>query len=148
MSDEPLRCAGALILDDEGRVFVRRPPQRPLFPYPWDIVGGTVQPGESVEAALHREVQAETGWQISMVLGSVGEVTYAGDDGVPRVEEDFLIRVDGDLSRPRPADGGPVEFRWITGDELDVVDEDRAPGDLVLRHILEAGFATVDRLGR
>ena len=126
----------------------RRWPQRPLFPHAWDIVGGRVQPGESAEATLRREIHDETGWRVLVVLGSVGEVTYAGDDGVPRVEEDFLVRVDGDLSRPRPAHGGQVEFRWITEAELDLVDEDRAPGDLVLRHIVEAGFAAVSRLGR
>ena len=66
MSDEPLRVAAALVLDDDGRVFVqRRSPDRRLFPNCWDVVGGHIEPGESVEDALRREVNEETGWQLS-----------------------------------------------------------------------------------
>lgn len=98
---EPLRCAGALIVDDDGRIFIqRRSPERRLFPNCWDIVGGHLEPGEEIDDALRREVTEETGWALSHVLGLVGEYRYTADDGLTRVETDFLVRVDGDLSRP------------------------------------------------
>ena len=50
VSTEPLRCAGALIVDDDGRIFIqRRSPHRRLFPNCWDIVGGHLEPGEDVD---------------------------------------------------------------------------------------------------
>jgi len=148
VSDEPLRCAGALILDDDGRVFVqRRSANRRLFPNCWDVVGGHLEPGETAEEAMRREVGEETGWQVTIVLGSLGEVSYAGDDGRQRIEEDFLVRVDGDLSRPRLEEGRHTEFRWIEEAGLDVVVDSRAPGDLLIRGLLGDGFAAVRRLG-
>jgi 8-oxo-dGTP pyrophosphatase MutT (NUDIX family) len=50
---EPLRCVGALIVDDDdGRRFLqRRSPERSLFPNAWDIGGGQLEPGETAVAA-------------------------------------------------------------------------------------------------
>jgi 8-oxo-dGTP pyrophosphatase MutT (NUDIX family) len=147
VSDEPLRCVGALILDDDGRIFIqRRASQRRLFPSCWDIVGGHVEPGESVDEALHREVFEETGWQISCILGAAGEVAYRGDDGLDRVEHDFLVRVDGDLGRPTLESGKHTEWRWISEADLDL-NEHRAPGDLLTCRIVAAGFAAARALG-
>jgi len=57
VSTEPLRCAGALPVDDDGRPLLRRrSPRRRLFPNTWDIVGGHPEPGKEIEdafAALH-----------------------------------------------------------------------------------------------
>lgn len=56
MSTEPLRCAGALVVDHDGRIFFqRRSPHRRLFPNCWDIVGGHLDPGEDIDQALRRE---------------------------------------------------------------------------------------------
>ncbi|GAA4678913.1 NUDIX domain-containing protein [Phytohabitans rumicis] len=145
---EPLRCAGALIVDDDGRIFIqRRSPDRRLFPNIWDIVGGHLEPEESVEEALRREVREETGWTISVVLGPVGEYTYTGNDGIDRTEADFLVRVDGDLDHPRLEAGKHTEFRWITESELDVFDEHRDVNHGLIRKITEDGFAALHILG-
>jgi 8-oxo-dGTP pyrophosphatase MutT (NUDIX family) len=144
---EPLRCAGALIVDDEGRIFVqRRSPDRRLFPNCWDIVGGHLMDGESVDEAVRREVEEETGWRISVVLGQVGEFTYTGDDERERVERDFLVRVDGDLNRPRLEQGKHTEWRWLAEADLDSLDKNGA-GDELVREILTAGFETVRTFG-
>ncbi|MDQ7911077.1 NUDIX domain-containing protein [Phytohabitans sp. ZYX-F-186] len=148
MPTEPLRCAGALIVDDDGRIFIqRRSPDRRLFPNTWDIVGGHLEPGEGVEDALRREVEEETGWAVSVVLGTVGEYAYTGDDGVDRVETDFLVRVDGDLARPRLEPGKHTEWRWITESEITVLDEHRNVNNGLIRTIAEEGFAALRLLG-
>ncbi|MFI6758102.1 hypothetical protein ACIBF5_03015 [Micromonospora sp. NPDC050417] len=52
MPTEPLRCAGALIVDDDGRIFFqRRSPQRKLFPHTCD--GLIRRIAEDGFAALH-----------------------------------------------------------------------------------------------
>ncbi len=145
---EPMRVAGALVVDDDGRLFFqRRSPHRRLFPNCWDIVGGHVEPGETVEEALHREVAEETGWRVSVVLGLVGDYAYRGNDGVDRVESDFLVRVDGDLSRPRLEAGKHTEYRWLAETDLDVLDEHREVNDGLIRRIAEDGFATLHTIG-
>ncbi|SCL15497.1 NUDIX hydrolase [Micromonospora inyonensis] len=148
MSTEPLRCAGALIVDDQGRLFIqRRSPERRLFPNTWDIAGGHLEPGEEVEDALRREVFEETGWTVSHVLGLVGEYRYTGNDGIERVETDFLVRVDGDLDRPRLEAGKHTEFRWITEQEMAVLDEHRDVNDGLIRQIAENAFAALRSIG-
>lgn len=145
---EPLRCAGALIVDDDGRIFVqRRSAARKLFPNCWDIVGGHLEPGETLEEALAREVTEETGWTVSVVLGLVDDYTYRGNDGLQRVETDFLVRVDGDLSRPRLEAGKHTEYRWLTETELDLLDDHRGEYDGLIREIVAAGFATMRGIG-
>ncbi|BCL14753.1 NUDIX domain-containing protein [Micromonospora sagamiensis] len=148
MSTEPLRCAGALIVDDQGRLFIqRRSPERRLFPNTWDIAGGHLEPGEEVEDALRREVFEETGWTVSHVLGLVGEYRYTGNDGIERVETDFLVRVDGDLDHPRLEAGKHTEFRWITEQEMAVLDEHRDVNDGLIRQIAENAFAALRSIG-
>lgn len=144
--EKPLRCAGALIVDDAGRIFVqRRSPHSRLFAGCWDIVGGHVEPGESVDEALRREVREETGWELTIVLGPVHELSYRGDDGIDRVEEDFLVRVEGDLDRPSRTSAEHTEFRWLGPQEIDELD--RAPGDELLRRTLTAGFDQLRQIG-
>lgn len=137
-----------MIVDDDGRIFIqRRSPDRRLFPNTWDIVGGHVEPGETLEEALYREVQEETGWQVSVIIGVVGEYAYTGDDGVERVETDFLVRVDGDLARPRLEAGKHTEFRWLTESEIALLDEHRDVNNGLIRTIAEAGFAALHAIG-
>jgi 8-oxo-dGTP pyrophosphatase MutT (NUDIX family) len=147
VADEPLRCAGALIFDDDGRVFVqRRAGDRRLFPGSWDIVGGHVEPGETVTQALRREIAEETGWRLTYVLANLGPIRYVGDDGKERVEEDFLVRVDGDLLRPKLEGGKHTEYRWITEADVDGLTGD-GPGDELARSILRTAFATAREFG-
>ena len=147
MSIEPLRCVGALIIDDESRIFVqRRSPDRRLFPDSWDIVGGHVQPDEALETALAREIKEETGWTLFQIVATVGEYAYTGNDGIDRVETDYLVRVEGDLSRPRLEAGKHSDPRWLAEDETALLDEPPDVNDGLIRRIVEDGFAVVRRL--
>jgi 8-oxo-dGTP diphosphatase len=142
MENEPLRCVGALIGDGHGRWFIqRRSPQRRLLPDTWDIVGGHVEPGETPEEALRREVYEETGWTVTRVLGTVAEYRWRGNDGLERLETDFHVAVDGDLGSPRLEEGKHTEYRWLGPDELDLLLENREPGDDLLRTIVGQAFA-------
>jgi 8-oxo-dGTP diphosphatase len=144
MEGAPLLCVGALISDGRGHLFVqRRSPHRRLFPNTWDIVGGHVEPGETLEEALRREVYEETGWTVTRVLATVGPVRWRGNDGLERQETDFHVAVDGDLDHPRLEAGKHTEYRWLGPDELDLLVEDREPGDDLLRTIVERAFAAL-----
>jgi 8-oxo-dGTP pyrophosphatase MutT (NUDIX family) len=139
---EGRRCVvGALVRDDHGRVFVhRRGPDRRYLPNGWDVLGGHVEPGETLLEALARELEEESGWQL---IGSP-ELVYVGDwetdeDGavIRRREFDFLVEVAGDLQHPRLEWPQHTEFRWIGEDELSLLDENGGRDDGIVRHIVE-----------
>lgn len=141
-------CVGALIIDPGGRIFAqRRSATRRLFPDTWDIVGGHVETGEGLLETLAREIAEETGWQLADVLARVCETTWTGNDGITRRETDYLVTVTGELSAPRLEAGKHSDGRWITPADLGLFEENREPGDDLLRRIVAEGFAVARRLG-
>ena len=77
-ADRRTCVVGALILNRDGHVFVhRRSWQRRLFPGCWDIVGGHVEPGEDLLAALER-------WLSASVAEAVGIDPASSGSGMPR----------------------------------------------------------------
>ncbi|MHB1595946.1 MAG: GNAT family N-acetyltransferase [Streptosporangiaceae bacterium] len=119
MSDP--NCVGALIRDRHNRVYLqRRSLQRRQLPGAWDIVGGHVEPGETAEAALAREVMEETGWQLRRIEAIVADWEWSYD-GVVQHELDYLIEVNGDLGRPRLEEGKHDKFFWASYDNPEAV---------------------------
>ncbi|HEX4493493.1 MAG TPA: NUDIX domain-containing protein [Acidimicrobiia bacterium] len=138
-----LCTAGAVVFDSEGRVFVPRRSPSARLPDLWDIVGGHVEPGESIEAALRREVAEETGWVVTgePALVHVCEWELPEEPGRPRREFDFVVTVDGDLDRPRLAPAEHVDHMWVASDELDRLDENRGAAQQLVRRIVASAFA-------
>ncbi len=55
-------AASCAILYREGRILLgKRSPHRRLCPNCWDVIGGHVEAGETIEQALLREVEEEIG---------------------------------------------------------------------------------------
>ena len=131
---------GAVLLNERGEAFAhRRAPDRRLFPDCWDVVGGHVEPGESLLDALAREITEETGWRLRRVRRLLGVVTWDGDDGLgARHEADFLVEVDGDLSRPALDWSKHTACDWFGPADLPRLKEDRAPGELHVHDLLAA----------
>src|SRR5690606_25438762 len=67
----PLVAAGALFLDDAGRVLLVRPTYKPG----WDIPGGYVERGETPREACQREISEELGLRV--VVGHLLTVDWA-----------------------------------------------------------------------
>ncbi len=76
-AEKPLGLAvKALVRDERGAVLaLRRSRTVHQFPQAWDLPGGTVEPGESFDAALLREIQEETGLQVALT-GLAGAMEY------------------------------------------------------------------------
>jgi 8-oxo-dGTP pyrophosphatase MutT (NUDIX family) len=141
-SEPDLLCVGALIRDERHRVFVhRRSPTRKLFPGLWDVVGGHVDPGETVEQALAREIEEETGWMLRTVQARLPTWDWEVD-GVRRREFDFLVEVDGDLRRPRLEAGKHDLYDWVGPDNLDLMLVGRTDGDRRLRDVVAMAVRT------
>jgi 8-oxo-dGTP diphosphatase len=72
VAPQAIRCVGALVHDPDGRLLLvlrGREPGRGQ----WSVPGGKVEPGESDEAAVRREVAEETGLSVTVgrLVGTV-----------------------------------------------------------------------------
>ncbi len=143
MSPPPLVCAAALIFDSAGRLFMqRRSATRRLFPNCWDVVGGHVEPGETLEQTLAREIAEETGWQLAGIDHELPRLSWTGDDGRRRVEYDYLVRVTGDLDAPRLEAGRHTEFRWLAQDDLSgLLRREPSAGNELIEQLALLGYA-------
>ena len=62
MNDQIANTVGALFIRPDGKVLLGlRAPSKKVWPRHWDTVGGHVEDGESLDAALVREAQEEVG---------------------------------------------------------------------------------------
>lgn len=131
--------ATALIANPDGRLFVqRRSPARRLFPGSWDLAGGHVDPGETVEQALGREVLEETGWTVAQVRAELSPKTWHAEDGT-RLERQFIVTVSGDLAAPDLEISKVDAWRWIGREDLGILKENRPVEDsLIYDSVLEA----------
>jgi 8-oxo-dGTP pyrophosphatase MutT (NUDIX family) len=129
---------GAVILDRDGRAFAqKRGPGRRLFPDCWDVVGGHVEPGESLPDALAREIEEETGWRLRRVRRLLGISAWTGDDGAgPRHEADYLVEVDGDLYHPVLEWSKHTAYHWFGPGDLPLLKENRAPGEYLVHDLI------------
>ena len=91
-------ASAAVILDQAGRVvLIRRGDGRG-----WSLPGGTMEPGETIDACLVREVWEETGLEVEPVrlVGIYSDpvythITYPNGDRAHFVSATFLCRVQG-----------------------------------------------------
>lgn len=118
---ERVEVVGGAILH-EGRVLASRRTEPPRLAGLWEFAGGKVEPGESDEQALVRELQEELRVEVEVGERLGGDVLI-GESAVLRV---YLCR----LLSGEPALVDHDAHRWLSaGDLLDV---DWIPVDLPL----------------
>jgi mutator protein MutT len=86
--DRPIVGVGAIILDGDRVLLVKRG-QAPMLGE-WSLPGGAVELGETLAAAVVREVQEETGLHVEVgpLIEAIDRV-HLGDDG--RVEYHYVV---------------------------------------------------------
>ncbi|MFF0205776.1 (deoxy)nucleoside triphosphate pyrophosphohydrolase [Streptomyces sp. NPDC005017] len=107
---------GAALVDD-GRLLAARRSAPPELAGRWELPGGKVEPGETPEAALERELREELGVDTDVLARVPGEWP---------LREPYVLQVW--TARLRPGSGEPKplqdhdELRWLGPDELWDVD--------------------------
>lgn len=114
--ENPVPCAGAVVVDDAGRVLLAKRAREPFLGW-WDIPGGFMDPGETPEDTVRRELLEETGLVVEPVryLASFSD-TYEDDAGRrTTVNVFFECRVAGGALR---AADDVTELAWFRADAL------------------------------
>ena len=110
-------CVGALVHDERGRLLIVLRGHEPGRGR-WSVPGGRVEPGESDEDAVLREVAEGTGLHTEFVR-HVGSVRRPAPGGGTCLIRDFLLRP-REVPAPSPVPGDDAEnARWVTRTELE-----------------------------
>ena len=132
--DAPRVAVGGVVLDGERVLLVRRG-QAPSVGR-WSIPGGLVSLGESLEDAVVREIEEESGLRVRVVgLCGVIDRVIRGDDGAVRyhyVIVDYVSLVDGGELR---AGSDAAEARWVPVDQVTTYDVTDGVADMVHRAV-------------
>lgn len=109
---------GALVHDDEGRLLVVRR-GRPPGEGQWSVPGGRVEPDESDQQAVAREVLEETGLHVTVGL-RVGTVQRPGPDGTLFDIRDYACSL---MVVTTPVAGDDAaEVQWSGRHQLEALD--------------------------
>jgi ADP-ribose pyrophosphatase YjhB (NUDIX family) len=107
------------VVDDAGRVLLGRRGVEPFLGF-WDTPGGFVEPGESLEECVRRELREEAGVEIAvgrLILSVPDTYGPTGDSTINTFYECRLLS-----GEPRP-DDDVAELRWFAADELPPAEE-------------------------
>ena len=103
-----IRCVGAIITDDAGRLLLIKRGHEPEEGR-WSLPGGRVRPGESDPHALVREVREETGLRVEPGR-LIGEVERPAPGEAVFDIHDYAATVSGGLLA---AGDDAADARWI-----------------------------------
>ena len=87
-------AVGLVLVDHRGWILLQLRDENGTYPHHWATVGGAVEKGESLEGAIRREVEEETGYKLSGPLGIGAGATLALPDGQFRSVTVFFARYD------------------------------------------------------
>lgn len=116
----PLRAIAAVV-QREGFVLLCRRPERKRHGDKWEFPGGKTRPGESILAALQRELSEELGVEVRSVAGNPISLP---DPGSNYTVEFVPTEV---LGEPQPLEHS--EIAWVPPEEID--DYALAPADRI-----------------
>lgn len=108
---DPIVVSAAVVQRPDGRVLVTRRLKGTHLEGLWEFPGGKAEPGETLEAALHRELQEELGVAVT-IRGLLLSTTHAYDTRTVALHFFDCLA----LGEPEARLG--QEVRWVTREEL------------------------------
>ena len=106
-------CVVGAVIRDDTVLLVHRSPSKRFWPDVWDLFGGHVNEGESLEGALRREGREELGIDL-LALRWLGQIY---DPVEPAVVHVYAVSSwEGEPKNAAPHEH--TEVRWFSADEL------------------------------
>ncbi len=112
-SDSEAICVAGAVIKDDAVLLVHRSPFARFWPDVWDLFGGHVNEGESLEKALQREAREELGIEV-FEIGWLGQVYDPVEPAVVHVYR--VLSWEGDPVNAAPYEH--TEVHWFSIDEL------------------------------
>ena len=132
-STRPIRVVCAVIEDGDRRVLLAQRPAHKHLGSKWEFAGGKLEPGETPEAALVREIKEELGCDIE-IRRALAPFTH--DYGSVMIEMlPFLCALRPESGAPHPHEH--IALTWIALPDIEHVD--LAPADWPVVAMLRAG---------
>jgi len=122
---ETIEVAAAVLRDDEGRVLVSRRLAGRHLAGLWEFPGGKIEPGETPEAALGRELEEELG----IIAGPSRPLVAVRHEYPEKIVRLCLFEVHSFSGLPRGAEG--QEIRWVAPSGLDALEMPAADRPLI-----------------
>ena len=107
-----VEVAAGVIPDEAGRVLIAKRPAHAHQGDLWEFPGGKLEPGETAEQALRRELKEELDIEVEAASPLIG-IRHAYPDRLVRLS---VWRVERFSGIPRGAQGQPL--RWVAPDRL------------------------------
>lgn len=79
------------IVDDDGKVLLLHRPEADFMGGIFELPSGKVEPGETLDAALRREVNEETGLTVAEIAGYIGSFDYTSGSGKKSRQFNFAV---------------------------------------------------------
>ena len=127
-----MMVVAAALIDGQGRILVQRRPAGKMMAGLWEFPGGKIEPGETPESALVRELDEELG--ITVDIARIGPAAFASEPLAGRHMLLLLYICRSWEGSPRALDA--EELLWCTPDSLRALD--MPPADRPLIGLLEA----------
>ena len=115
----------AVITDDQGKILIDRRKQEGLLGGLWEFPGGKIEPGESFEECVVREIQEELGIEIA-VRDRLITIDHAYTHFKVTLNVFNCTHLSGD---PQPIECD--EVKWVTLDEIDEYPFPKANGQII-----------------
>lgn len=106
------------VITDAGRTLVLQRPSDDFMGGIWELPSGKVDPGETLDYALAREVKEETGLDLTATSAYLGHFDYTSGSGKPSRQFNFAVQVEAP---------GPVTltehtaYLWATHEDMPAV---------------------------
>jgi 8-oxo-dGTP diphosphatase len=110
-------CVGAVIKDEAGRILLIKRGHEPGKGL-WSVPGGRIEPGETDEQAVIREIREETGLEVNCgsLLGAIERPGIGGT--ILQIRDYHAVVTGGQLA----AGDDAADARWLTLQEVSELD--------------------------
>jgi 8-oxo-dGTP pyrophosphatase MutT (NUDIX family) len=106
----PRGSVGAVVVDDQGRTLLLWRHRFITDKWGWEVPAGWVDPGETPEQAVRREIEEETGWRVGYVQRMADYNPLAG---ISTMEYRSFIAGDAQYIGPPTDPGESTRVEWV-----------------------------------